>query len=542
LIQKILIYKDPKELSSYKHNINRANNLTDKFKVEPNPRRPSVTLGMQISGGQNLADVNTLGALVTYIEPGGLVDKYNVSIKEGDEIMEINGINLRNKDDQEIDEILNSTCQTNNGEIELLIRRSSTMSSMSSSKAHSNSDTSSKSDRCNESIEKQSNEPKRQPDIVEADKLSTYTKSHRSMTSSPILATKIIEPLNINTSTEGHQLASLSSVSSSSSTVSSSTCSSSQPINKLKEIEEITYPQPDVVGHRARHSKSDSARIYHEFNEISIKRKNPKQSCEVIMSDPAVILASKYLYNHARQTYQQKSRSVSSSLSENQRNNMSKRNHETSDQPVDINNNKISTLLSPTDNFNTRQNFAKKSIKLDQFRASNLNYSLKSNNSLSLESRPRPDDAETMSYTTSGISSVFSSTNLLEYKDSNEHSSSAAKLNGMDLISNGSSCRNSGDDINCHKTLSDEPNHLTLPVYNHRTSSMDSIMSASRKSHSESKKIKNLGSLQIQLSHNSDEQQLVVNVLRARNLIAMDSNGFSDPFVKICLLPGREYI
>ena len=50
LIQKILIYKDPKELSSYKHNINRANNLTDKFKVEPNPRRPSVTLGMQISG------------------------------------------------------------------------------------------------------------------------------------------------------------------------------------------------------------------------------------------------------------------------------------------------------------------------------------------------------------------------------------------------------------------------------------------------------------------------------------------------------------
>ena len=445
--------------------------------------------------------MNTLGAVVTYIEPGGLVDKYNVSIKEGDEIMEINGINLRNKDDQEIDEILNSTCQTNNGEIELLIRRSSTISSMNSSKAHSNSDTSSKSDQCNESIDKQSNEMKRQPKVVvDTDKLPTFTKSHRSMTSSPILTTKIIEPLNINTSTEGHQLASLSSVSSSSSTLSSSTCSSSQPINKLKEIEEISYPQQDkgqpFAGHIARQSKSDSARIYHEFNEISIKRKNPKQSCEVIMSDPAVILASKYLYNHAKHSFQQKSRSVSSSLSENQRNIVSKRSHETSHQPVDINNNKISTLLSPTDNFSTRQGFAKKSIKLDQFRASNLNYSLKSNNSLSLESKQRHDDAETMSCTTSGISSVFSSTNLLEYKDSNEQNNSATKLN-MDLISNGSSCRNSGDDINCHKALSDESTHLTLPVYNHRTSSMDSIMSSSRKSHSESKKSKNLGSLQV---------------------------------------------
>ena len=50
LIQKILIYKDPKELSNYKHNPSGTSSLTDKLKFEANPRRPSVTLGMQISG------------------------------------------------------------------------------------------------------------------------------------------------------------------------------------------------------------------------------------------------------------------------------------------------------------------------------------------------------------------------------------------------------------------------------------------------------------------------------------------------------------
>ncbi len=48
------------------------------------------------------------------------------------------------------------------------------------------------------------------------------------------------------------------------------------------------------------------------------------------------------------------------------------------------------------------------------------------------------------------------------------------------------------------------------------------------------------GDLQIQLIHNEEDQQLIVKVVQARNLIAKDTNGFSDPFVKIYLLPGRE--
>lgn len=48
------------------------------------------------------------------------------------------------------------------------------------------------------------------------------------------------------------------------------------------------------------------------------------------------------------------------------------------------------------------------------------------------------------------------------------------------------------------------------------------------------------GELQIQMKHDNDEQQIVVTIVRARNLIARDANGFSDPYVKCYLLPGRE--
>lgn len=48
------------------------------------------------------------------------------------------------------------------------------------------------------------------------------------------------------------------------------------------------------------------------------------------------------------------------------------------------------------------------------------------------------------------------------------------------------------------------------------------------------------GELQIQMKHDNDEQQIVVTIVRARNLIARDANGFSDPYVKCYLLPGRD--
>ena len=49
-----------------------------------------------------------------------------------------------------------------------------------------------------------------------------------------------------------------------------------------------------------------------------------------------------------------------------------------------------------------------------------------------------------------------------------------------------------------------------------------------------------VGDIEIQIGHNSEREQLVVRILQAKNLIPKDTNGFSDPFVKVYLLPGRE--
>jgi hypothetical protein len=49
-----------------------------------------------------------------------------------------------------------------------------------------------------------------------------------------------------------------------------------------------------------------------------------------------------------------------------------------------------------------------------------------------------------------------------------------------------------------------------------------------------------VGDIEIQIGHNSDREQLVVRIIRAKNLLPKDRNGFSDPFVKVYLLPGRE--
>lgn len=49
-----------------------------------------------------------------------------------------------------------------------------------------------------------------------------------------------------------------------------------------------------------------------------------------------------------------------------------------------------------------------------------------------------------------------------------------------------------------------------------------------------------VGDIELQMEHNSEREQLVVKIIRAKNLLAKDTNGFSDPFVKVYLLPGRD--
>jgi hypothetical protein len=49
-----------------------------------------------------------------------------------------------------------------------------------------------------------------------------------------------------------------------------------------------------------------------------------------------------------------------------------------------------------------------------------------------------------------------------------------------------------------------------------------------------------VGDIELQIGHDSEREQLVVRIIRAKNLLPKDTNGFSDPFVKIYLLPGRE--
>lgn len=120
-IKKILLYKDPKEMSIGKEEEFNKTNVK-------NERRPSVSLGLQIVSTQfEHLDDNKSGAIIKSIEPDGLIDKFNVSINEGDEIVEVCGVNLRNKSDSQIDEIINQSCKRNNGELELLIRRSNSI-------------------------------------------------------------------------------------------------------------------------------------------------------------------------------------------------------------------------------------------------------------------------------------------------------------------------------------------------------------------------------------------------------------------------------
>ena len=49
-----------------------------------------------------------------------------------------------------------------------------------------------------------------------------------------------------------------------------------------------------------------------------------------------------------------------------------------------------------------------------------------------------------------------------------------------------------------------------------------------------------VGDIELQIGHDSEREQLVIRIIRAKNLLPKDTNGYSDPFVKVYLLPGRE--
>ncbi|CAF0721735.1 unnamed protein product [Brachionus calyciflorus] len=88
-------------------------------------------------------------------------------------------------------------------------------------------------------------------------------------------------------------------------------------------------------------------------------------------------------------------------------------------------------------------------------------------------------------------------------------------------------------------------NLLNLPELSYTSNSNETLLNTSPK---QNKKLitdtepsnSPFGDIQIQLSHSEEDQQISVKIIKARNLISKDANGYSDPFVKVYLLPGRE--
>ncbi|XP_053575139.1 protein piccolo [Bombina bombina] len=50
------------------------------------------------------------------------------------------------------------------------------------------------------------------------------------------------------------------------------------------------------------------------------------------------------------------------------------------------------------------------------------------------------------------------------------------------------------------------------------------------------------GEIQLQVTYDKHLGNLIIHILQARNLVARDNNGYSDPFVKVYLLPGRGQV
>ena len=73
---------------------------------------------MKIVGGKIIPGTNEVGAYVAAIYPGGVADQLHGELREGDQVLEWNGISLSGKTFEEVQHIISKS----NGEIELVTR------------------------------------------------------------------------------------------------------------------------------------------------------------------------------------------------------------------------------------------------------------------------------------------------------------------------------------------------------------------------------------------------------------------------------------
>lgn len=563
MIQKILLYKDPKEVC-------QKNDLEE---PKTPSRRPSIGLGLQIAACQRLPDLNDnqLAAVVQSIEPDGIIEKFNVEIKKGDEIMEINGINLRNKSEDQIEKIIDTSCQSFNGEIELIVRRSSTCSNKSDTLNRASTPRQ-KYEMCPDEL--QSTGSSDLPDNMTTP--ASEINEQYSITSSPVSSENLIAQKS------GKKLQNQNSNSSSGSSNGHRQLMKQKNLNYINENEDLAFIQNKFIQKKPFYEGEGRG-----FRELSIKRKETSAK-DVVMTDPASMFRKRMsnvqeiapriqntrVNNEESQFLQPTSareltRASSQPPSPSPKTFNKKFAHsiEKDLPPVSTKQNS-ENLTSPTQ---TQVNLLARFRSSSPYRNNSItDVKIKINNTESEQQMSKVNSRKSSSNDT-GFDSLNGKTINSSQQDSEAQLS--RQLSGLDGSSSHSSRRNSKEDSDSvysynssvkessnNKKYSLTTNLLNLPETN-MSSSVETISNSSSKKSKSSFKLNKkssdydrslsptlsksgkdspFGDLQIQLSHNEEEQQIIVKVLRARNLIAKDANGFSDPFVKVYLLPGRE--